>query len=289
MYTHIVCLIIASKINEFHWFARVILILSHDSYVPAIESGWESVFIIRLVGIVGHIHFIMACSIKLFQTVQALCRKMGIHSDQSPKCVALNWRNFVFLSFIAMIFLSATGVFFFQAQTISEYGFSFYLMVTGLTSAIGFVINIWKRTCVSETIVKLENFIEKRECIPCTRLGWFDCFRFNCIEIRLGSQNPHLKSSYAKLSDKIERVTKALYFLQINIFLPLNMLPPLLTTLVNYYILDMEDESFLLPFPTMYETHSEFMWRNCSLLFLIDSLTNRCNRGGIWCVGCLNS
>lgn len=58
---------------------------------------------------------------------------------------------------------------------------------------------------------------------------------------------------YAKLSNKIERMSKIIYFIKIKIALPLNTLPSLLITIFNYYVLDMQDESFLLSFPILYE------------------------------------
>lgn len=73
----------------------------------------------------------------------------------------------------------------------------------------------------------------------------------------IGCQHANLKSSYAELSEKIERMSKLLYFIQTKISVPANMLPPLLMTVVNYYILDMHDESFLLPFPSMYDPNFE--------------------------------
>lgn len=108
-------------------------------------------------------------------------------------------------------------------------------------------------------------------------------FAWKCI---LGSQNANLKASYAKLSDKIEQITKLLYFVQIQISVPLNMLPPLLITLGNYYILDMQNESFVMPFPTMYVPtfqHSiacgfKLAVYSRTKLIVSDCHTNRCHR-----------
>lgn len=65
-----------------------------------------------------------------------------------------------------------------------------------------------------------------------------------------GSQDENLRISYAKFSDKIERMSKLFYLVQVKIGFAVNMLPTLLISMVNYYILDMEDESFLLTFPS---------------------------------------
>lgn len=106
---------------------------------------------------------IMAYPIKLFLTVRFLFETMGIYSAQSSQKCSLNGKNFVFFAFLIVIVVSSTGFFLFRAQTISEYVFSFYLIITGLSGTIAFLITIWNRANIFEIMEKLENFIEKRK------------------------------------------------------------------------------------------------------------------------------
>lgn len=100
---------------------------------------------------------------KLFRSVRIQFGTMGIYSaQQSPHSYSLNWRNFVFFTFMALVFLLSTAFFFFGARTMSEYGFSFYIIVSGFSATAAFVITIWKRANIFETMDKLENFMEKR-------------------------------------------------------------------------------------------------------------------------------
>lgn len=104
----------------------------------------------------------MARTLKLFQSVRSLFEMMGIYSDQeSPQRVSLNWRNSVFFSVMTMVFLLSTAFFLFDAQTIPEYGFSFYIIVSGFCVTIAFAITIWKQANIFDTMEKLENFMAK--------------------------------------------------------------------------------------------------------------------------------
>lgn len=65
-----------------------------------------------------------------------------------------------------------------------------------------------------------------------------------CIIISIGiEQDDGLQTLYNGLNGKIERMCKWLYIAMIKVSIAGTMLPPLLITLVNYYIYDLGDES----------------------------------------------
>lgn len=58
--------------------------------------------------------------------------------------------------------------------------------------------------------------------------------------------------SYSKLIKNIELLSELIYLALVKVTIPCNMIPALLLSLFNYYVLDMDEASFYLPFPTMY-------------------------------------
>lgn len=58
---------------------------------------------------------------------------------------------------------------------------------------------------------------------------------------------------YNELSERIEQTSKSFYSIFIKWSAPVTMIPPLITSLMNFYFLHLgADESFQLPFPTVY-------------------------------------
>lgn len=63
---------------------------------------------------------------------------------------------------------------------------------------------------------------------------------------------PHAKSTYNDLIVKIEKMCDFMYFVLVDVSLVGFLLPALLITLINYYVYDLNEESYILPAPTMY-------------------------------------
>lgn len=57
---------------------------------------------------------------------------------------------------------------------------------------------------------------------------------------------------YMELTEKIERMSKLVYTIFVEASLAGLITPPMLITLVNYFIYDLNDESYHLPTPVMY-------------------------------------
>lgn len=57
---------------------------------------------------------------------------------------------------------------------------------------------------------------------------------------------------YVELNEKIERMSKHVYSIFVEASLVGLVMPPLLITLVNYFIYDLSEESYFLPTPVMY-------------------------------------
>lgn len=57
--------------------------------------------------------------------------------------------------------------------------------------------------------------------------------------------------TYSELSQQIEWASELFFTVLMKISYPANMVPALVLTYVNYFVLDLGDDSFYLPFPTM--------------------------------------
>lgn len=60
------------------------------------------------------------------------------------------------------------------------------------------------------------------------------------------------KTMYKELSEKIERTSQILYLLTQITYVGTNI-PASLITLFSYFVLDLKEESFFLPYPTKYD------------------------------------
>lgn len=56
--------------------------------------------------------------------------------------------------------------------------------------------------------------------------------------------DPARKIMYIELNEKIERMSKLVHFVLIKVCYSMALIPIPLTELINYFILDMKDESF---------------------------------------------
>lgn len=56
---------------------------------------------------------------------------------------------------------------------------------------------------------------------------------------------------YHGLNEKIEKMSKILYILALNVSIPAAIIPPLIICVIDYMTDTLTDESFYLPFPVM--------------------------------------
>lgn len=72
------------------------------------------------------------------------------------------------------------------------------------------------------------------------------------FRINLDLSDPIATAVYHKLSEKIERTTKLLYFALIKISGPAVTMPNIIISYVNFYVIGLnEEKSFVLPSPMM--------------------------------------
>lgn len=60
------------------------------------------------------------------------------------------------------------------------------------------------------------------------------------------------RTMYTELNERIERMTRTLYLIVVKVAWTVTIVPPLITSLVHFYVSDLGTESFELLCPTMY-------------------------------------
>lgn len=77
-----------------------------------------------------------------------------------------------------------------------------------------------------------------------------DIFAFE-LGINLGVNKRISECMYFNVSGRVDRISNTLYLILVKLNTPALLVPPLITTIVNYYILELGDESFFLSTPAM--------------------------------------
>lgn len=194
------------------------------------------------------LHKKMAGRIKLFQQLKhSYFEAMGIYLPHSTQKCSPNWRNALIAFFIAQLFVAAFVYLAYGADSTFEYGTDFYASVSESCCLSYFVIQYFQMPKITALIDSCEEFIEKSEFRSYVSLFVF--FRLTKSLFILGI---HSQIIYNEMNEKIERISKLVYTIFVEASIVGLVLPPLLITLVNYFIYDLKDESYFLPTPVKY-------------------------------------
>lgn len=214
---------------------------------------------------------------KIFSTVREFYRIAGIcpplPQSERNSHFRFNWKYAIYFGFLMQLSTSAIVYFLFKAHSIVERADSFYGFSTGLSCAIITSISIRKISNIFKFIEDLEKFIGKSTLSFCFNFHrycikiWSNLFFFKFKIHHPGLSNPMSKTIYDKYNAKIERMSKLFYLVFVTLTTPGIVLPPLLITLVNYYVYGLGDESFYLPFREVYVWKWFCELKSFSLLF----------------------
>lgn len=104
----------------------------------------------------------MAGSIKLFQSNLKYYYVIGIYSHASnANSHSINSRNKIFLVIYLLYILSSGAFLFFEAQTLLEFGISFFATISGIFQMAIYLHIVWHMKNLWEFIENCEGFIEK--------------------------------------------------------------------------------------------------------------------------------
>lgn len=213
---------------------------------------------------------LMARLIKPFRIFRKLLRTMGIHLSEhnrngsiKSKCLQLCLIKFIFL-------MSSMAFFIFRAETINEYGESFYVSVTEMAIASGFYSIISNLTSITSLIRKIDALMQKSYVKIISLFIWWkvfsenlvvkthlhDCNRtWNCetISAFISELNdPATRPLFLETNQRMDRIANWVYFIYFRLTLPIMVLSDSLGTLGNYFILNMGSESYFLFAPILY-------------------------------------
>lgn len=111
----------------------------------------------------------MARVVKLFQTVRKLLivnfangLNLPTQAKQQRSKFPLGGKTFLLLLFPAQLLISSVAFFLVEAQTVDEYGVSFYVSLAVLVSTINISNTAWKVDKITTAFDKYEEFIDKR-------------------------------------------------------------------------------------------------------------------------------
>lgn len=205
--------------------------------------------------------------VKLFNTQRKLYKTLGlyIHRSQLWHSTGLaTAKSLFFLISAVQFFITTTAFFLFEAQTINEYGMSFYISITILAVAINTTTIAWQIDQISRLMRNYEEFIDK------SQFGVFLCWNiFKLLESFYINFNINLlfqweyfdigsricassTSIYIELNKKIELVCNVLRFMLMKFTYIFGIIvPQILITCVNYFVYDLKEESFYLTCPMM--------------------------------------
>lgn len=185
---------------------------------------------------------------QLFYSIRQYFETMGIYHN-----VPFNWRNLLFVAAMIQLFISTGGFLVLsKSNDVVENSFAFYQATNGLAAMFAFMICIWKKEQMFEMLQSFEAFIEKSEFWYIFSLFFRDHLVLICLNLMYaGSHTSIAKIEYDELAKKIEWMTKLFHTILIKITFPICNLPPLLITLINFYVLKLDDDSFNMQFPIM--------------------------------------
>lgn len=100
--------------------------------------------------------------IKLFQFNQKYCETIGIRllaSNQSH--YRLNSKNLILIFFVVQFAIASAAFVVYDAESMGEYGVTFFVFIATVISMVDYSITIWKREFISTFTENCEVFIEK--------------------------------------------------------------------------------------------------------------------------------
>lgn len=105
-------------------------------------------------------------TIKLFQTTQNCFKAIGYYasSSQPSQNCRFNRTNLYYMFVLVFMLVPVLGFLIFRAQSVYEYGITFYTTITLLGVIIYYACIVCEMGKILKLIETYEEFIEKRKC-----------------------------------------------------------------------------------------------------------------------------
>lgn len=106
----------------------------------------------------------MAERLKLLQFIQSTYTGIGIYPPQSNQNRrSINWRKIFMLFSLMQILILSLAFLIFEAKTVIEAGFPFFVVNTELCCTVYYLINMWEMPKILKVIENFEKFVEESE------------------------------------------------------------------------------------------------------------------------------
>lgn len=102
----------------------------------------------------------MADHTELFRSLRRMYQILGIYSPETNQTHLFSGKIIFFAASIILMFITSITFFLWEAETMDDYGTSFYGSMTQLSSAHNFVIVVWRMPLILKLLKGFEDFIE---------------------------------------------------------------------------------------------------------------------------------
>lgn len=203
-------------------------------------------------------------AMELYQSIRKYYFWIGINPPKLNQIYLYDLIKIFIFSSLTIAFVLVTGFFLFEAKSIVEYGLSFYISSSVLFVLLNLALTYFEMPNTLKLIERFEHFIELSKWAINLKFTWsyiistkkfvFSQMKTNSSSwnISIGASNAISRCLYNELNVKIEHTSHLIYFGIVVLTFIGCMIPALLITMVNYFIFDLEEASFYLPFPALY-------------------------------------
>lgn len=102
----------------------------------------------------------MANQTKLFHSLRQLYQTLGIYPSEASQTYRFEWKTIFFVASTGLLFITSFAFFLFEAETVDDYGTSFYTSVSQCTQTSNIFIMIWRMPIIVELLKKFERLTE---------------------------------------------------------------------------------------------------------------------------------
>lgn len=127
----------------------------------------------------------MAHSVKLFLFIQKSFKEIGVRPSQHHRGLSFNSRNALFLFCYAQMFLSVLAFFIIKANTMLEYGNSFFMFETQFKIAMEFLVLMWRITDILDWLKNLKSSLKQVTNQICNALNIYFVWMIICYFHRI--------------------------------------------------------------------------------------------------------
>lgn len=114
----------------------------------------------------------MARSIQLFESIRIYFGVLGIFPPNANENSSLNWRNLLVIFSFIQNGISSLVFFMFEANSVLDYGITFYTYTSMMYCVWYFVAFIWRTPQIFQLIESCQQFIEQRKCLRIKFWNW---------------------------------------------------------------------------------------------------------------------